>query len=359
MNLQRSDILVIGAGISGLSAAAALSARYKVQVLEAEAHPGMHATGRSAALFVRNYGNATIRALNDVAYPALAPFLTRRGVLTVADEGDRTAFDGYLEGSTAQRVSTAEACALFPILQPEAAAFAALEVDASDIDVDGLMSAHRAQLKAAGTEIVTGAKVEGITQRSGDWEVATAGATYAAPILINAAGAWADEVAALAGVQKVGLTPYRRSAAIVPVEADISAWPMVLPATETWYAKPEAGRLMVSPADEDPMPPMDAWPDDMVLAEGLDRFSQAVTLEVTRVTHTWAGLRTFAGDRTPVVGFDPRADGFFWLAGQGGYGVQISPALAQLTAELVAGRKPTLSATVVSALSPERFQNRT
>jgi D-arginine dehydrogenase len=190
--------------------------------------------------------------------------------------------------------------------------------------------------------------------------VATAAGAFEAPVIVNAAGAWADTVAQLAGVATLGLTPLRRSAAILPAPEgrDVSSWPAVCSMSETWYAKPEAGKLMVSPADEDPVEPHDAWPDDMVLAEGLDRYERAVTVPVTRVERSWAGLRTFAPDRTPVVGFDPAAEGFFWLAGQGGYGIQTAPALSRLAGALLTGGDGTrvLAADVVSALAPGRLR---
>ena len=178
-----------------------------------------------------------------------------------------------------------------------------------------------------------------------------------APTDINAAGGWADQMAALAQVAKVGLRPLRRSAALLPAPAehDVSRWPLFASASERWYAKPEAGLLMVSPADEDPVEPHDVWADDMVLAEGLDRFEQAVTMPVTRVLKSWAGMRSFVVDRNPVVGFAPGSDGFFWLAGQGGYGIQAAPALARLAADLCLGRATSLPEATIAALAPGRF----
>jgi D-arginine dehydrogenase len=196
-----------------------------------------------------------------------------------------------------------------------------------------------------------------IARAGGVWRVETSSAeTFEAPVLVNAAGAWADVVARCAGVAPVGLTPLRRSAAILPAPEglDVSRWPLFVPASEGWYAKPEAGKLMVSPADEEPVEPHDAWPDDMVLAEGLDRFEQATTITVARVERSWAGLRSFVADRTPVAGFAADTDGFLWLAGQGGYGVQTSPALSRLAADLVLGRAPRLSPHVVAALARTR-----
>ncbi|QPH55190.1 NAD(P)/FAD-dependent oxidoreductase [Pontivivens ytuae] len=333
--MRDADVLIVGAGIAGLSAAAALAPDHRVIVLERELHPGMHATGRSAALFVENYGNAAVREMNRQSRAALTPYLSPRGVLIVAGPGEEAALEAQLTGSSMQEIGIDDAARRFPILNRDRAVRAAYEADASDIDVDRLMGDHRKALRAAGGEIVTRAEVTGLAP---GWTVETTAGMFTAPIVVNAAGAWADVLAQMAGVAPLGLTPCRRSAAILPAPGghDIDRWPMLLSAAETFYAKPEAGRLMVSPADEDPVEPMDAWPDDMVLAEGLDRYAQAVTEPVTRVERTWAGLRTFTPDRTPHVGWG--ADGFLWLAGQGGYGVQTSPAMAARAAGLIRDR---------------------
>ena len=330
--MRQADVIVIGAGIAGLSAAAAIAPNRKVVVLEREAHPGMHATGRSAALFFENYGNAAVRSLNRASRAALTPYLTQRGVLIVAAEGED--IEVHLAGSSGMHeISVAAACEMFPILRPDHVRRAAFEADASDIDVDRLMGDLRTTLRAHGGEIVTRAEV---TALSPGWQVQTTAGAFGAQVVVNAAGAWADQVAVLAGVAPLVLRACRRSAAILPAPDghDVSGWPMLLSASEGFYAKPEAGRLMVSPADEDEVGPMDVWPDDMVLAEGLDRYAQAVTTPITRVERSWAGLRTFAPDRTPVCRWG--AEGFLWLAGQGGYGVQTPPAMAAKAAELVA-----------------------
>ena len=204
---------------------------------------------------------------------------------------------------------------------------------------------------------VTEAPAQSILRSGDKWCVETPKGVFEAPVLINAAGAWADQIADLAGVRKIGLVPMRRSAAIVPPPdgVDVTKWPLVASASEQWYAKPDAGKFMVSPADEDPVEPHDAWADDMVLAEGLHRFEQAVTMPVTRVERNWAGLRSFVADRTPVVGFAPDAEGFFWLAGQGGYGVQTAPALSRLVADLCLKHPSELPEKVVAALDPARL----
>ncbi|MEX0582692.1 MAG: FAD-binding oxidoreductase, partial [Sneathiella sp.] len=203
------------------------------------------------------------------------------------------------------------------------------------------------------------APARSINFSGGLWSVETPAGVFQAPVLINAAGAWADLVADMAGIKRVGLTPMRRSAILLPAppDHDITRWPLFVTASEQWYAKPEAGKLFVSPADEDPVEPHDAWPDDMVMAEGLDRFEKAVTVPVTRVEKSWAGLRSFVPDRTPVVGFDGEADGFFWLAGQGGYGMQTAPALAALATALCLRKTAALPQNIISALSPRRFSD--
>ncbi|SDE81833.1 NAD(P)/FAD-dependent oxidoreductase [Limimaricola pyoseonensis] len=364
--MSHFDVIVIGGGIAGISAGAEIAAEARVLVLEAEPAIGYHATGRSAALFIRNYGNATLRALNAAAAPFLdAPegvcegsLLTPRGELLVATEDELGALEAYAEGSDGlERLEAKEAVELVPILRPERIAAAVLERDAQDIDVDRMLQGYARLLKSRGGRVETGQRIEAVAREGGVWRVRTADGAFEAPVVVDAAGAWADTVARLAGAAPCGVAPLRRSAAILPAPEghDIAHWPMFGSASEAWYAKPDAGKLMVSPADEDPVEPHDAWADDMVLAEGLHRFEQAVTMPVTRVERSWAGLRSFAPDRAPVVGFDPACVGFFWLAGQGGYGVQTAPALSRLAADLVAGRAPALAAPVVAALDPSRF----
>ncbi|WP_417672149.1 NAD(P)/FAD-dependent oxidoreductase [Roseibium sp.] len=361
-----ADFLIIGGGIAGAGAAARLAPHASVILLEMEDALGRHATGRSAAIYIRNYGNQTLRALNAASEPVLKQpegiseesLLTPRGEMLVATEDELDQFNAYLEGAEGMEALTPDqAVELFPLLKREAIAAAAIEHDAQDIDVDRLLQGFARLAKKHGAKFETDAPAQTIRRDNGLWHVETPKGSFQAPVLINAAGAWADTVAGLAGVAKVGLVPMRRSAAIVPPPdgVDVTRWPLVASASESWYAKPDAGKLMVSPADEDPVEPHDAWPDDMVLAEGLYRFEQAVTMPVTRVERSWAGLRSFVSDRTPVVGFAPDAEGFFWLAGQGGYGVQTAPALSQLTADLCLGHPSPLAADVIAALDPARF----
>ena len=363
---QSRDVIVIGGGIAGISAAAEIAADARVLVLEGEAHPGYHSTGRSAAIFIRNYGNTTLRALNAAAEPVFlapegisdSPLLSPRGEMLVATGDELDVLECYIAGGEGlERLSAAQAVELVPILRPDAIAGAVIERGARDIDVERMLQGYARLLRARGGQIETRAQVSGLRRDGDHWQVTAGSETYRAPVVVNAAGAWADDLARLAGVAPMRIQPMRRSAAILPAPEglDVSGWPLFGSVAETWYAKPEAGKLMVSPADEDPVDPHDAWPDDMVLAEGLHRYEQAVTVPVTRVERSWAGLRSFAPDRTPVAGFAPDAPGFFWLAGQGGYGVQTAPALALHAAALVTGAASALAPDIVSALSPGRF----
>lgn len=360
------DIVVIGGGIAGISAAAALAREATVTVLEAEAQIGQHSTGRSAAVFILNYGNATLRALNALAFPALGggllgdTVLSQRGELLVAGAQEVAALEAYLDGAEGMvRMTPDEALEMVPVLRRDKIVAAAYEEQALGIDVDRLLQGCVQLLKSRGGTIQTGTPVLGLEAQGAGWTVRTSTGDIRTGIVVNAAGAWADELAALAGVPRIGLQPMRRSAVIMPVAAEVGNyrhWPLFASAAEDWYAKPEATGLMISPADEDPVDPQDAWPDDMVIAEGLHRFAQMVDLPIRRPSHTWAGLRSFVADRSPVCGFDPDAAGFFWLAGQGGYGVQTAPALAELTAALCAGRTPDATPGLTEALHPGRLR---
>ena len=247
-----------------------------------------------------------------------------------------------------------------PILQQSGIAAGAYEPDARDIDVNSLHQGWLRRYKRSGGKIRTRSRVTEMRRANGAWILKAGDAEIQARTVINAAGAWADEIAVLAGVPPIGLRPLRRSIAVLPAPEghDVMSWPLVSDVAETWYMKPDAGQLFVSPADEEPVEPHDAFADDTILAEGLYRFEQATEVEVTRVLRRWAGLRTFAPDRTPVNGFDPAAEGFFWLAGQGGYGIQTAPAMSRLAAALILGQstEKIVSDETVTALSPARFR---
>ncbi len=361
-----SDFLIIGGGIAGISAGARLSDDASVTVLEMEKSVSFHSTGRSAAMIIRNYGNATLRTLNAASYPFLenpegicaTSLLSPRGELMVANAAEMPTLTAYLDGSIGiERLSAAQAVEIVPILRPEMIAGAAVEWDAQEIDVDRMLQGFARKLRGNGGQIVLDAAATEITRKNGLWHVLTKQGEFSAPVLINAAGGWADPIAKMAGVTPKGIQAMRRSAALIPPPDghDISNWPLFASAAENWYAKPESGQLMVSPADEDYVEAHDVWADDMVLAEGIERYSQMVTTEVTHIKHTWAGMRSFAPDRIPVVGFAPDTNGFFWLAGQGGYGIQTAAAVSELVADLCLERNAGLDAEVVSALDAGRF----
>jgi D-arginine dehydrogenase len=368
IELVRADVAVIGAGIAGAGVAADLAGDMRVVMIEMEDRPGYHATGRSAAILIQNYGNAVIRALTRDSVAALAQpdppifersLLSPRGMLTVADADSVAAHRELLRTSEGlAEISVAEAVRLVPILDPQRILEASYEADARDIDVAALHQGWLRIAMAAGTRLLKSSPVLSAERSNGRWRVATPDAIVEAGVVVNAAGAWGDHVAAIFGAAPVGLQPMRRSIAVVPAPDghDCRHWPIFDDTAERWYAKPEAGRLLVSPADEDPVDPHDAFVDDMVLAQGIHRYESMVTTPVTRVERTWAGLRTFAPDRTPVAGFDPQVDGLFWLCGQGGYGIQTSPALSRLSGALIR-REPPPDALLplVPLLAPARF----
>jgi len=369
------DFIVVGAGMAGVSVADALARDSRVALIEAEDQVGYHATGRSAALFAPHYGSALFTALARASEPLLrspptgfsaVPVLRPRGALYLArsDQLDRlqaAAGERQSGGSEARVLSFEAARARVPLLRPEYVAAALYEADVQDIDVDALLRGFLNRGRAHGVQLFAGARLTSLERRQGAWQLEIHGANLSAPVLVNAAGAWADQVGAACGAAPLGLSPLRRTAALVdpPAGVSIGAWPVVMDLDEQFYLKPDAGRLLVSPADEEPMAPCDAYADDLTVAVAIDRMQYALDIEVRRVTHSWAGLRTFAPDRNPVIGFDHRVGGLFWCAGQGGYGIQTAPAAARLAAALARGEDvpPELAAEGVTAaaVSPARF----
>ena len=355
-----SDIIIIGGGVAGLSAAARLAEHANVTVLEGESAIGYHASGRSAALFEENYGCASVNALSRASgnyhRTANGGYLSPRGFLLLGRAGEDTEFETDLKELNSVEVSVKEARRRVPILN-DTITRAAYHDSALDIDTDRLLQDFAKQVRHGGGRVITNARVEAISHMTGGWAVQANGETYRCDTLINAAGAWADQVAVMAGITPIGITPMRRSMARVPApdNLDVSSWPIFFGVGETWYAKPDAGKLLISPADEDPTTPHDAYADDMVLAEGIDRYQQHVTPEITRVETTWAGLRSFAPDRTLVLGRDPVQPDFVWCAGQGGYGFQTAPAAGQLICDIVSGHPSELDPSTIAALSPDRF----
>lgn len=355
------DYAIIGGGIAGLTAGAHLAPLGRVLMLEAEAATGHHSSGRSAALYEAEYGAPATVALARWSLAELQRLdvLSPRGLMLVGLAGQDADFEAdRLEMGMAE-LPLAEALARVPILNPDTVARAALTERAMDLDTDRLMQAYARQLRAHGGTLRTGAPVRALTRTADGWRIETPGEALTARVVVNAAGAWADTVAALAGIAPLGIVPHRRSIAQIPAPGghDLRAWPMLIGVHEAWYAKPAGGRLLVSPAEEHPMEPHDAWADDEVVAEGLARYEAAVTVPVTRVERTWAGLRSFAPDRALVLGPDPLDDGFWWCAGQGGQGFLSAPGAGAVLAERAGGPPTGLRRDLLAALAPDRFRH--
>lgn len=347
--MDRYDYVVIGGGIAGASFAARVAEHARVLVLEQEIGPGYHATGRSAALLTSFIGDPIIGRITRASRPFLSqapagfsdlPLLHPRGVLHVGSAASPAVEAQFVQSADAEAMSTADALRAVPILQPESARHAYWEAAACDIDVNALHQGYIRHAQARGAQFVNKAEVQRLAQHGSGWTVSATVGDFGAGTVVNAAGAWADDIAELAGAQPCGLQPLRRTAILVdlPPGVDARGWPAVIEMNEAYYFKPDAGSLLVSPADESPSPPCDAQAEEWDIAVAADRLETATTLEVRRVVRSWAGLRSFAPDRLPVVGLDPDVDRFFWLAGQGGYGVQTSPALSAFAAALALGQ---------------------
>ena len=366
------DVAVIGAGIAGAGAAWALAENYRVVIVEAEERPGYHTTGRSAAVYLKGLGNDVIRELTRASEAFLegppdgfvnTALVKPRGLLNLVRADQLARLDPTLQRlhrhvPSARALDARQVLAMVPALDPNYAAAGIYDPEARDIDVDALFQGYLRGYRERGGELIVDAPVRSLEREAGVWRIGAGGRTIEAPIVVNAAGAWADRVAGMAGLEPLGLVPKRRTALIVvgPTGADVDTWPVVDDIDEQFYFRPEAGKLLCSPADETPSEPCDARPEELDIAIAIDRIEKAMPLGVKRVEHSWAGLRTFAPDKTPVLGMDPREPGFFWLAGQGGYGIQTAPAMALLASRLIGGEMaPTELAHLVAKLSPERL----
>jgi D-arginine dehydrogenase len=363
------DVAIIGGGIAGLSCAAYLGQHASVVVLEAEPTLGYHATGRSAALYTQRYGSGVIRSLAKASKPYLlggeTPLVTPRGLVFTAAVGDEPSLDelvsGYGDtGDDFRRLSSIEVEAVCPLFPSHMTAGGLYEPGAGDIDVAGLQARFIETARNHDVVIRTGARVDIIERTASGWSIVAGDVQVRATRIVNAAGAWGDVIATLAGVAPLDLRALTRSVFLFDPGSDPSAWPMFVDAREQWYIKPEGPLMLGSAASELPSEPVDAKPEELDIARGIDRVNERSTLSITHVKTTWAGLRTFTGDRVPAVGFDPDAPDFFWLVGQGGYGIKTSPALGLLASSLLcgAGVPDELAALGVSedALSPRRFR---
>jgi D-arginine dehydrogenase len=373
------DVAIVGAGIAGASAAYFLAPHARIAILERESQPGYHTTGRSAALYSETYGNASVRSLTRASRAfyhappagfAAQPLLTPRGVVFFGRAEHRAALEAQADelratGGRVEWLAPDEILARIPALRPEWAAVGLAEPDAEDIDVHALLSGFLHGARAAGAKLISDAALEAAEFDNRRWRLTTRAGEIRADVLVNAAGPWADEVARLAGAAPLGLAPLRRTAVVFECRQfpNTAGWPAAVDAIEDLYFRPEAGRMLASPADETPSPPCDAQPEELDIATLIERLQQATTFEIARITARWAGLRTFAPDRSLVAGFDPARRGFFWLAGQGGYGIQTAPAMGQLVASRITN-KPLPTALVdagvdPAALDPARFSLRT
>lgn len=368
--IEACDILVIGGGIAGLSAAAALSEHARVLVLEAEEQIGFHSSGRSATMLHYALGDRLVRALTLASRPFFdappeafreVPVGRRMPVLVYAREDEREALDALdaelslfvsLEKLDAQGVH--ELC---PLLREEMR-YGIADRDGIRLDPHALLQGNLRQLRSRGGELQTGQRIAGVEWRSGTWHVTgEAGAAFSAPVLINAAGAWADDVARLAGLRTIGLQPMRRTIITfdAPPGTDLDPLPFAKTVGDELYFAPESGRLFASPMDEVATDPCDAQPEEYEVALAAHRMEERTTVKIERIHSRWAGLRSFSPDRHPVAGFAPDSEGFFWLAGQGGFGLQTSPAMAAITASLIAGTPWPVADVSPDALSPRRF----
>ena len=375
--MREFDLAIIGAGIAGASLAWQLAAERSVLLLERETQPGYHATGRSAAMFMESYGPPAVRALTRASRAfyetppdgfASAPLLAPRGVLYLATHGQQALLDAMqralaASGSVLERIDAGAALARVGCLRPDVVHAALYEDGAQDIDVNALHQGFLRGMRARGGELRTGADVIA-AQRSNDrWTLRLAdGEAVQARTVVDAAGAWADDVAAVFGAAPIGLVPHRRSAFTfkAPEGCDVSDWPAVVGADESYYFKPDAGRLLGSPANADPTVPHDVVPEELDIALGIHQIEAVTTLTIRRPASTWAGLRSFVRDGEPVIGWDAHCPGFFWLAGQGGYGIQSAAGAAALAASLLRGAAlpPDLvqQGVDVRALAPHRLR---
>lgn len=369
------DVIVIGAGIAGASTGYFLAPQARVLVLEREAYAGMHSTGRSAALFSETYGSPQVRALTRAARPfldhppagfAAHPLLVRRGAAVVGtvDQADavHAAFEAIRPYTRDIELhDSARLRAAVPVLRPEAAHVGIFEPGAADIDVNELHQGFLRGMRAQGGELRLSSDIREIARHQGVWSVRDAERTYRAPLLVDAAGAWADEVAAMAGVAPLGLEPRRRSAFLFDAPEGVATadWPFLTSIDESFYFKPDAGLLLGSAANADPTHPHDVQPEEYDIALGIHRIEEATTMSIRRPKRTWAGLRSFVADGDLVGGFDTGVEGFFWVAAQGGYGIQTCAAMGEACARLALGRP--LPAHLVDAglsadmLSPARL----
>jgi D-arginine dehydrogenase len=363
------DIAIIGAGAAGLSVAYFLSQDVRVVVLEAEAQAAYHSSGRSAAMYIEGYENHVVQQLTQHGKTFFftppsgfseTPLVSQAGGLTVAGPGEEAKLEKYLATwqphcPELHSISPAQARDIIPILRADWVSAAAYDPSWHNIDVHALLQGYQRGIKQHGGTVLTDFRTDKIERVSNQWHIHCADKQINAPVLVNAAGAWSNHIAELAQVDTLPLTPLRRTAAIVPPPENCRNWPLLHTISENLYFKPESPGLMVCPQDETPSPAIDAYPHDIDIAQAMETFTQVTDFDVKTVMHSWAGLRTFTPDRFPAVGFDPKHPEFFWLSGQGGFGIQTSPGLGALAADMVKHQRPPHAEQLVKQISVERF----
>ncbi len=348
------DIAVIGAGIAGASVAAALAEHTDILLLDMESHAGYHSTGRSAAMYIPSYGPAPIQAFtrasgaffnNPPTEFGESPLLKARSELLIAREDQLSELNAFYNAcSNHDHVQTLNAQQVqlhCPFIKSNYAAAGVIDNSGSDIDVHNLHNGFLKQFRGRGGTEIMNATVQTLRHRDNIWSLHTSAGVFKSKIVINAAGAWADQIAKLAGAESIGLIPKRRTALTIAAPANIPHFtkiPLVADISEAFYIKPDANNLLISPANEDPMPPCDVQPEEMDIALCIDQIEHAFDIKVTNIISKWAGLRSFVADKAPVTGYSNMAPHFYWLAGQGGYGIQSSPALARYAAAGVLGQ---------------------
>ena len=377
---ERFDVAVIGGGIAGTSVAAELSKDRRVLLLEMESQPGYHTTGRSAAVYAAVYGPSPIRALTRAsraffASPSTSHFDTAlfrpRPIMMIARQEQAFALDQTIAEvgvmTPVERINESAMRKLNPLVKTGYASAAMLDMSGEDIDVAALHQGYLRQFRDFGGDLRCNATVLGLTHTGRDWQINTGVGEFTVDTIVNAAGAWAEHIGGLAQAESIGLIPKRRTAAIVAAPTELApntlaSLPITIDIEEDFYLKPDAGRLLISPADETPSPACDAQPEDMDIALCVERIEQAFDLQVHRIESKWAGLRSFVVDKCPVVGYSTTAPAFFWLAGQGGYGIQTAPALARLAASQVLQRPVpediAAEGVDLSEIDPSRLANR-
>ncbi|MFT7546845.1 MAG: D-arginine dehydrogenase [Candidatus Azotimanducaceae bacterium] len=375
----KSDVIIIGAGIAGTSMAAQLSGHCKVHLLEMEKHPGYHATGRSAAYYAPSYGNNTVRAITVASEKFFrqtgtefseSNLLSPRSAIFVSTQAQEANFSVFTnENPKLALLNNREMKEIVPALKTDVLTAGALDLIGGDLNVDAILQGFLRQFLKQDGKLFSQTKIIDLSYKNEQWFVSSQDQTFTAPIIVNAAGAWADGIAELAGLSGLGIQAFKRTAILVDAPlldpsliketSDMSNWPLVVDVDEQFYFKPDAGQLLISPADETPSSPCDAFADELDMAIAIDRVQQVLDIEVKKINHHWAGLRSFSPDKTFVVGLDPRAKGFFWLAGQGGYGVQTCPALADIAACQISGSHNIVAAEDAylhnEAMRPDRF----